>query len=95
MAIKPLADRVLVKRVDEEEQKIGSIIVPDSAREKPQQAEIVAVGPGKIDDNGNRIPMDVKKGDKVLISKYGGTEVKIGGVEHLIMRVEDILAILD
>ncbi len=95
MAIKPLGDRILIKRIEEAEQKIGSIIVPDSAREKPQQALVIAVGPGKVDDNGNRVPMDVKKGDKILISKYGGTEVKIDGKDHLIMRIEDVLAILE
>jgi chaperonin GroES len=95
MAIKPLGDRILIKRIEEAEQKIGSIIVPDSAREKPQEALVVAVGPGKVDDNGNRVPMDVKKGDKILISKYGGTEVKIDGKDHLIMRIEDVLAVLD
>jgi chaperonin GroES len=95
MAIKPLGDRILIKRIEEAEQRIGSIIVPDSAREKPQEALVVAVGPGKVDDNGNRVPMDVKKGDKILISKYGGTEVQIDGKDHLIMRIEDVLAVID
>ena len=92
--IKPLADRILVKRLDEEEeQKVGGIIVPDTAKEKPQEAEVVAVGPGKMDD-GKRVALEVKKGDKILIGKYSGTEVKIEGEEFLIMREEDVLAIV-
>jgi chaperonin GroES len=92
--VKPLADRVLVKRLEEEEeQKIGGIIIPDTAKEKPQEAEIVAVGPGKTED-GKRIELEVKVGDKVLIGKYSGTEVKIDGEEYLIMREDDILAIV-
>ena len=95
MAVKPLADRVLVKRLEEDEQKIGSLYVPDTAKEKPQKAKVIAVGPGKTDDNGKIVKMSVKKGDIVLISKWGGTEVKIGGQEHLIMREDDILGIVD
>lgn len=95
MAVKPLADRVLVKRLEEKEEKQGGIIIPDTAKEKPQEAEVVAVGPGKRNDNGDHIEPSVKKGDKVLVSKYGGTDVKIGGVEHLILREDDILAIVD
>ncbi len=92
--IKPLADRVLVKRLDEaEEQKVGGIIIPDTAKEKPQEAEIVAVGPGRLED-GKHIPLEVKEGDKVLIGKYSGTEVKIEGEEYLIMREDDVLAIV-
>ncbi len=92
--IKPLADRILVKRMDEEEdQKVGGIIIPDTAKEKPQEAEVVAVGPGKMDD-GKRVALEVKKGDKILIGKYSGTEVKIEGEEFLIMREEDVLAIV-
>ena len=92
--IQPLADRILVKRLDdEEEQKVGGIIIPDTAKEKPQEAEIVAVGPGRFED-GKRVALEVKKGDKVLIGKYSGTEVKLGGEEHLILREEDILAVL-
>ena len=92
--IKPLADRVLVKRLDEaEEQKVGGIIIPDTAKEKPQEAEIVAVGPGRLED-GKHVPLEVKEGDKVLIGKYSGTEVKIEGEEYLIMREDDILAIV-
>ena len=95
ITIQPLADRVLVKRLDEEEeQKVGGIIIPDTAKEKPQEAEIVAVGPGGRSDDGERIPLEVKEGDKVLIGKYSGTEVKIEGEEYLIMREDDILAIV-
>jgi chaperonin GroES len=93
--IKPLADRVLVKRLEgAEEQKVGGIIIPDTAKEKPQEAEIIAVGPGKTED-GKRVALEVKVGDKVLIGKYSGTEVKIDGDEYLIMREDDILAIVD
>ena len=92
--IKPLADRVLAKRLDEaEEQKVGGIIIPDTAKEKPQEAEIVAVGPGRVED-GDRIGLEVSVGDKVLIGKYSGTEVKIEGEEYLIMREDDILAVV-
>ncbi len=92
--IQPLSDRILVKRLDdEEEQKVGGIIIPDTAKEKPQEAEIVAVGPGRFED-GKRVALEVKKGDKVLIGKYSGTEVKLDGEEHLILREEDILAVL-
>ena len=95
MAVKPLADRILVKRLEQEEQKSGGgIIIPDTAKEKPQEAKVVEVGPGKLDDNGKRIPLEVKKGDRILISKYGGTEVKIDGEEHLILREDDVLAIV-
>ena len=92
--IRPLADRILVKRLDdEEEQKVGGIIIPDTAKEKPQEALIVAVGPGRFED-GKRVALEIKKGDKVLIGKYSGTEVKVDGEEHLILREEDILAVL-
>ena len=92
--IQPLADRVLVKRSDEdEEQSIGGIIIPDTAKEKPQEALVVAVGPGRTED-GKRVSLDVKKGDKVLIGKYSGTEVKLDGEEHLILREEEILAVI-
>ena len=95
MAVKPLADRVLVKRLEQDEQKSGGgIIIPDTAKEKPQEAKVIEVGPGKVDESGKNIPMGVKKGDRVLISKYGGTEVKIDGEEHLILREDDILAIV-
>ena len=92
--IQPLADRVLVKRLDDDgEQKVGGIIIPDTAKEKPQEAEVVSVGPGRIDD-GKRVALEVKKGDKVLIGKYSGTEVKLDGEEHLILREEEILSVI-
>jgi chaperonin GroES len=92
--IQPLADRVLVKRLDDDgEQKVGGIIIPDTAKEKPQEAEVVAVGPGRLDE-GKRVALEVKKGDKVLIGKYSGTEVKLDGEEHLILREEEILAVI-
>ncbi len=94
MAIKPLADRVLVKPAIAEEKTSGGIILPDSAKEKPQEGTIVAAGPGKISEAGNKIPMEVKVGDKVLYGKYSGTEVTVAGEEQLIMRESDILAIL-
>ncbi|MBW2018835.1 MAG: co-chaperone GroES [Deltaproteobacteria bacterium] len=95
MKVKPLNDRVLVLRIDEEEKTSGGIIIPDTAKEKPQQGKVVAVGPGKLDETGKRIPMEVKKNDRVLFSKYGGTDIKINGVEHLILREDDILGIVE
>ncbi|WP_457570478.1 co-chaperone GroES [Desulfovulcanus sp.] len=95
MNLKPLHDRVLVKRLEEEEVTKGGIIIPDTAKEKPIKGEVVAVGPGKVADDGKTIPMSVKAGDKVLFNKYAGTEVKIEGVEHLVMREDDILAIIE
>jgi chaperonin GroES len=95
MKVKPLNDRVLVLRIGEEEKTAGGIIIPDTAKEKPQEGKVVAVGPGKVNDEGNKIALDVKAGDKVLFGKYSGTEIKIDGVEHLIMREEDILAIIE
>ncbi len=92
--ITPLGDRVLVRHVDDDEQVKGGIIIPDSAKEKPQEAEIVALGTGKKDDDGNAIGFQVKKGDKVLISKYGGTEVKLDDVEYQLVREDDILGII-
>ena len=92
--VKPLADRVIVKPIEASESKKGGIIIPDTAKEKPQEGEVVALGTGKRDDDGKVIPFTVKKGDKVLISKYGGTEIKIEGVNYLIMREDDILGIL-
>lgn len=94
ISIRPLGDRVLVKAIDEQEVKKGGIIIPDSAKEKPQEAKIVALGTGKVDDEGKKIPFEVKKGDKVLISKYGGTEVKFDGESYQLLREDDILAIL-
>ena len=95
MKIKPLNDRVLVLRVDEEEKTAGGIIIPDTAKEKPQEGKIVAVGPGKVNEDGKRVPPDVKKNDRILFGKYAGTEIKINGVEHLIMREEDILGVIE
>ena len=95
MKIRPLQDRVIVKRLPEEDKTKGGIIIPDSAKEKPQQGEVVAVGKGKVADDGKLLKLDVKKGDRILFSKYGGTEVKIEGEEHLIMREDDILGIIE
>ena len=95
MKIRPLNDRVLVFRIKEEEKTSGGIIIPDSAKEKPQEGEVIAVGAGKVDEDGKRIALEVKKGDRVLFSKYAGNEIKIDGVEHLIMREEDIVAIIE
>jgi len=92
--VKPLSDRVLVKPLEEKETKKGGIIIPDSAKEKPQEGEVVALGTGKLDEQGKKIEFTVKKGDHVLISKYGGTEIKIDGDNYLIMREDDILGIL-
>jgi len=93
--VKPLRDRVLVKRIEEIEQKVGGIIVPDSAKEKPQRAEVIAVGSGRLLDNGERVPPAVKAGNKVLIGKWSGTDVKIDGDEYLIMKEDDILGIIE
>ncbi len=95
MKARPLHDRILVKRIEEGEQKIGGIIVPDSAKEKPQQGKVVAVGGGKVKDDGGRIALDVKAGDTILFGKYSGQEIKLDGDEFLIMREEEVLAILD
>ncbi len=92
--IRPLHDRVLAKRIEEAEQVRGGIIIPDTAKEKPQEAEIIAVGPGKIQDDGSRAPMDVKKGDKVLIGKYSGSEIKIDDEDYVILREDEILAVV-
>ena len=94
MNLKPLSDRVLVKRLDYEEKTAGGIYIPDSAKEKPSQGEVIAVGPGKMGDDGKLQPMGLKKGDKVLFNKYAGTEIQLAGEDHLIMREEDILAIV-
>lgn len=95
MNIKPLGDRILVKRIEEEEVRKGGIIIPDTAKEKPQQGSIVAVGSGKVNEDGNRMPLEVKAGDRVLFGKYAGSEVKIGDEEYLIMREDDILGIIE
>lgn len=94
MKIKPLNDRILVLRIKEEEKTTGGIIIPDTAKEKPQEGKVVAIGPGKMGDDGKRTSLDVKKGDTVLFSKYAGTEMKIDGVEHVFMREDDILGII-
>jgi len=95
MKIRPLADRILVKREEPTETVRGGIIIPDTAKEKPQEARVVAVGPGSLDDDGKRVPLEVKKGELILIGKYAGTEVKIDGEEHLIMRESDVLAVIE
>lgn len=95
MKIRPLQDRVLVQRVQEEERTKGGIIIPDTAKEKPQEGKVVAVGKGKVGDDGKVTPLDVKAGDKILFGKYSGTEVKLEGEEYLIMREEDILGVLE
>jgi chaperonin GroES len=92
--IRPLHDRVVCKRIEQEEQVRGGIIIPDTAKEKPQEAEIVAVGPGKLQEDGKRQPMDVNEGDKVLIGKYSGSEIKIGDDELVILREDEILAVI-
>ena len=94
MKIKPLNDRVLVIRTEDENRTKGGIIIPDTAREKPQKGKVVAVGPGKMGDNGSRIPLDVKVGDKVIFSKYAGNEIKIDDIEHVFMKETDILAVV-
>jgi chaperonin GroES len=95
MKIRPLQDRVIVKRLEEEEKTKGGIIIPDTAKEKPQEGKVIAVGKGKVTEEGKVIPLDVKVGDRVLFGKYSGSEVKIEGEEHLIMREEDILGIIE
>jgi len=95
MKVRPLNDRVLVLRIEEEQKSAGGIIIPDTAKEKPLEGKIVSTGPGKMGDDGKRVALEVKKGDRILFSKYAGTEIKIDGVEHLFMREEDILAIIE
>jgi chaperonin GroES len=95
MKIRPLQDRILVKRLDEEEKTKGGIIIPDSAKEKPQEAQVVAVGTGKVAEDGTVTPLDVKVGDRILLGKYSGTEVNLDGEEHLIIREDDVLGILE
>jgi chaperonin GroES len=94
MNVKPLADRILVRRVDEAETQKGGIIIPDTAKEKPLQAEVVATGPGRVTDDGKRVQLEVKKGDRILMGKYSGTEVKIEGEEYVILREDDVLAVV-
>ncbi len=95
MKVRPLADRILVKRVEEETKTAGGILIPDNAKEKPMEASVVAVGSGKILSDGKVRPMEIKVGDRVLFSKYSGTEIKLDGVEHLILREDDILGIIN
>jgi chaperonin GroES len=94
MNMTPLNDRVLVKRIEQQDEVRGGIIIPDTAKEKPQEAEVVSVGPGKLDDSGNRLPMSVKTGDRVLVGKYSGTDIKLGDEEHTILREDEVLAII-
>ncbi len=95
MKIRPLQDRVIVKRIEEEEKSKGGIIIPDTAKEKPQEGRVVAVGKGKVNEDGKITPLDVKANDRVLFGKYSGTEINIDGEEHLIMREEDILGVIE
>ena len=95
MKIRPLQDRVIVKRVEEEEKTKGGIIIPDTAKEKPQEGKVVAVGKGKVNEDGKIIPLDVKVNDRILFGKYSGSEINIDGEEHMIMREDDILGIID
>ena len=92
--IKPLEDRILVRTLDAEQTTASGLVIPDTAKEKPQEGEVLAVGPGRVDDNGNRVPLDVTVGDKVIYSKYGGTEVKYGGEDYLVLSARDILAVV-
>jgi chaperonin GroES len=95
MKVRPLHDRILVKRIEEEAKSKGGIIIPDTAKEKPQEGKVVAVGNGKVDDDGNLRPLDVHKGDRILFGKYSGTEIQLEGEEHLIIREDDVLAVLE
>ena len=95
MNVRPLHDRIIVQRLEEGEQKIGGIIIPDTAKEKPQQGKVIAAGSGKTKDDGKRIPLDVKAGDTILFGKYSGQEIKLDGKEYFIMREDDVLAIID
>ena len=94
VAIKPLEDRIVIKQVEAEQTTASGLVIPDTAKEKPQEGVVVAVGPGRIDDNGNRVPLDIAEGDKVIYSKYGGTEVKFGGEDFLVLSARDVLAIV-
>jgi len=95
MKIKPLSDRVLVVRIEEKEKTTGGIIIPDTAKEKPQEGKVIAVGPGKWDKNGKRMPMSIKKGNRIILGKYAGNEIEINGVKHLIISEDDILGIIE
>ncbi|WP_431709803.1 co-chaperone GroES [Glutamicibacter uratoxydans] len=94
VSIKPLEDRIVIKQVEAETTTASGLVIPDSAKEKPQEGTVVAVGPGRIDDKGNRVPLDVNEGDVVLYSKYGGTEVKVGSEEYLVLSARDVLAVV-
>ncbi|OJX63180.1 MAG: co-chaperone GroES [Micrococcales bacterium 73-13] len=94
VSIKPLEDRIVVQQVEAENTTASGLVIPDTAKEKPQEGEVVAVGPGRVDDNGNRIPVDVAVGDRVIYSKYGGTEVKFGADEYLVLSARDVLAVV-
>jgi len=95
MTVRPLHDRIIVQRIDEGEQNVGGIIIPDSAKEKPQQGTVIAVGNGKTNDNGKRIPLDVNAGDRILFGKYSGQEIKLDGKEYFIMKEDDVLAVIE
>ncbi len=95
MNIRPLHDRIVAKRIEAAEEVRGGIIIPDSAKDKPQEAEVIAVGPGKMDESGNRLPVDVKTGDRVLIGKYAGNEIKVDGQDVVILREDDVLAVIE
>lgn len=95
MNIRPLHDRLIVKRLAEEEKTKGGIIIPDNAKEKPQEGEVIAVGSGKVLEDGKRSPLEIKKGDKILFGKYSGTEIKVDGIEYLMMREEDVLGVVE
>jgi chaperonin GroES len=95
MKIRPLHDRILVKRIEEEAKSKGGIIIPDTAKEKPQEGKVIAVGKGKVNDDGELRPLDVHKGDRILFGKYSGSEIQLGGEEHLIIREDDVLAVLE
>ncbi len=95
MKVRPLYDRVLVKRIEEKEQKKGNIIIPDTAREKPMEGKVIAVGAGKVDKDGKRVPLEVKVGDRIIFGKYSGTEIKIDDEEHVILREDEILGIIE
>ena len=94
VTIKPLEDRLVIKAVEAEQTTASGLVIPDTAKEKPQEGEVIAVGPGRVDDNGNRVPLDISVGDKVIFSKYGGTEVKYGGEDLLILSARDVLAVV-
>jgi chaperonin GroES len=94
VSIKPLEDRIVIQQVEAETTTASGLVIPDTAKEKPQEGEVVAVGPGRIDDNGNRVPLDIAVGDKVIYSKYGGTEVKYGGEDFLVLSARDVLAVV-